>query len=206
MTLYYTICFGLLVAELMLFAAIVAPMPFKMKKAFLHFLSENPVVAKIQYGLKITFIFVAILFVDALQRMLKVAQEGQTAKQEKGIQDIRVETNHSARKFYAQRNLYLTGATLFLSLLLARVFYITLDLITIQDELNVLKSKTAKQSTVDKQGADVQVELKKLQAQLEAKNRDFEQLKRQANQNISAFNESVDSQHKTTAVTAKKAE
>ncbi|KAJ9091591.1 hypothetical protein QFC19_009047 [Naganishia cerealis] len=93
MTLYYTICFGLLVAELMLFAAIVAPMPFKMKKAFLHFLSENPVVAKIQYGLKITFIFVAILFVDALQRMLKVAQEGQTAKQEKGIQDIRVETN-----------------------------------------------------------------------------------------------------------------
>jgi hypothetical protein len=36
---------------------------------------------------------------------------------------------------------YLTGATLFLSLLLARVFYITLDLITIQDELNVLKGK-----------------------------------------------------------------
>ncbi|KAJ9115046.1 hypothetical protein QFC22_005374 [Naganishia vaughanmartiniae] len=214
----------------MLFAAIVAPMPFKMKKAFLHFLSENPIVAKIQYGLKITFIFVAILFVDALQRMLKVAQEGQTAKQEKGIQDIRVETNHSARKFYAQRNckrtrywlqlrerrslfpsllpslVYLTGATLFLSLLLARVFYITLDLITIQDELNVLKGKTAKQSTVDKQGIDAQAELQRLQAQLEAKNRDFEQLKRQANQNISAFNESVDAQHKTTAVTAKKAE
>ncbi|KAJ9104499.1 hypothetical protein QFC21_001995 [Naganishia friedmannii] len=222
----FTVCFGLLVAELMLFAAIVAPMPFKMKKAFLHFLSENPIVAKIQYGtalpsqqLKITFIFVAILFVDALQRMLKVAQEGQTAKQEKGIQDIRVETNHSARKFYAQRNLYLTGATLFLSLLLARVFYITLDLITIQDELNVLKGKTAKQSTVDKQGVDAQAELQRLQAQLEAKNRDFdeivayaviggpsEQLKKQASQNINAFNESVDAQHKTTAVIAKKAE
>ena len=36
--------------------------------------------------------------------MIKVAQEGQTAKQEKGVQDVRVETNHSARKFYAQRN------------------------------------------------------------------------------------------------------
>ncbi|KAI5454295.1 Endoplasmic reticulum transmembrane protein 3 [Naganishia albida] len=201
-----TVCFGLLVSELMLFSAIVAPMPFKMKKAFLHFLSENPVVAKIQYGLKITFIFVAILFVDALQRMLKVAQEGQTAKQEKGIQDVRVETNHSARKFYAQRNLYLTGATLFLSLLLARVFYITLDLITVQDELNVLKGKTAKQSTVTKQGVDAQAELQRLQAQLEAKNRDLEQLKKQAGQNINAFNESVDAQNKTTAVTAKKDE
>ena len=46
----------------------------------------------------------AVLFVDAVQRMIKVAQEGQTAKQEKGVQDVRVETNHSARKFYAQRN------------------------------------------------------------------------------------------------------
>ncbi|KAJ9114593.1 hypothetical protein QFC20_001467 [Naganishia adeliensis] len=163
-------------------------------------------VAKIQYGLKITFIFVAILFVDALQRMLKVAQEGQTAKQEKGIQDVRVETNHSARKFYAQRNLYLTGATLFLSLLLARVFYITLDLITVQDELNVLKGKTAKQSTVTKQGVDAQAELQRLQAQLEAKNRDLEQLKRQAGQNINAFNESVDAQNKTTPIVAKKLE
>lgn len=38
---------------------------------------------------------------------------------------------------------YLTGATLFLSLLLARVFSIVLDLITVQDELNVLKTKVS---------------------------------------------------------------
>jgi B-cell receptor-associated protein 31 len=42
--------------------------------------------------------------VDAVQRMIKVAQEGQIAKEEKGVQDIRAETNHHARKFYAQRN------------------------------------------------------------------------------------------------------
>jgi hypothetical protein len=36
--------------------------------------------------------------------MIKVAQEGQVAKEEKGVQDIRAETNHHARKFYAQRN------------------------------------------------------------------------------------------------------
>lgn len=30
----FAVCFGLLVSELMLFSAIVAPMPFKMKKAY----------------------------------------------------------------------------------------------------------------------------------------------------------------------------
>ena len=111
--------------------------------------------------------------------MIKVAQEGQTAKQEKGVQDVRVETNHSARKFYAQRNceycvessrserdrtsravkmkrlicdirffcselaVYLTGATLFLAVLLTRVFAIVLDLITSQEELNGLKTNVS---------------------------------------------------------------
>lgn len=58
----------------------------------------------IDLQLKITFIFVAILFVDALQRMLKVAQEGQTAKQEKGIQDVRVETNQFVAAFEARQS------------------------------------------------------------------------------------------------------
>jgi B-cell receptor-associated protein 31 len=44
-------------------------------------------------GTRITHSFVAILFLDALQRMFRVAQESQAAKQEKGVQDIRVETN-----------------------------------------------------------------------------------------------------------------
>jgi hypothetical protein len=38
---------------------------------------------------------------------------------------------------------YLTGSTLFLSLLLARVFHIVLDLITIQEDLNALKTKVS---------------------------------------------------------------
>ena len=103
--------------------------------------------------------------------MIKVAQEGQTAKQEKGVQDVRVETNHAARKFYAQRNcklagtsitarapwadgdsallcrwtsiVYLTGATLFLAVLLTRVFAIVLDLIMSQEQLNALKTNVS---------------------------------------------------------------
>lgn len=48
--------------------------------------------------------------------MYKVMSEGETAKDRQGVQDVRTETNYAARKFYSQRNMYLTGFTLFLSL------------------------------------------------------------------------------------------
>ncbi len=39
------------------------------------FLSENPIVGKIQYGMKITFIFILILFLDSVNRVYRVQLE-----------------------------------------------------------------------------------------------------------------------------------
>lgn len=39
------------------------------------FISENPLVAKLQYGLKITFIFILILFLDSVNRVYRVQVE-----------------------------------------------------------------------------------------------------------------------------------
>ncbi len=71
--------------EMALFMLLVIPLPFTVKrKIFTYdtpqyslsqcwpllipvlcsFISENPLVAKLQYGLKITFIFILILFID----------------------------------------------------------------------------------------------------------------------------------------------
>lgn len=49
-------------------------------------------------------------------------------------------------KSSSQRNTYLTGFTLFLSLVLTRTFYITLDLIHTQEEYAKLK-KTVRSSS-----------------------------------------------------------
>ena len=90
----------LLMAEMTLFMFLVLPMPFAIKrrlftygpsvpcllKAILHvtvanrsfldsFISENPLVAKLQYGLKITFIFILILFIDSVNRVYRVQVE-----------------------------------------------------------------------------------------------------------------------------------
>lgn len=43
----------LLVFEMVLFVALIVPMPFKMKRKLFTFISENPLVAKLQYGMKV---------------------------------------------------------------------------------------------------------------------------------------------------------
>jgi B-cell receptor-associated protein 31 len=40
-------------AEMVVFMTLIVPMPFSMRRRLFIFLSENPVVAKIQYGLKV---------------------------------------------------------------------------------------------------------------------------------------------------------
>ncbi|KAI0092340.1 B-cell receptor-associated protein 31-like-domain-containing protein [Irpex rosettiformis] len=187
MTVYYTLTFLLLAAEMGTFCILVAPLPYAIRKKLFNFLSESPIIAKIAYGLKITFLFVGILFVDALQRMWRVTAEAEIARNSGSpIQDVRAETNFAARKFYSQRNTYLTGFCLFLSLVLTRTFYIILDLIHTQEEYAKLKQETANSSrskiASDDQAKQIE-ELKNKLAESEAKSRDFEILKKQAAQN-----------------------
>ncbi|KAJ2914005.1 hypothetical protein MD484_g6404, partial [Candolleomyces efflorescens] len=164
------------------FCLLVAPLPYTIRKKLFDFLYKSPIIAKVAYGLKIAFIFVGILFVDALQRMFRVAAESDLAKQGRGpVQDVRTDTNIAARKFYSQRNTYLTGFTLFLSLVLTRTFYITLDLIHTQEEYAKLKKST------QEAGKEDVVALKKRVKELEAQERDFETLKLQASQNAKEY-------------------
>ncbi|EPQ30653.1 uncharacterized protein PFL1_01554 [Pseudozyma flocculosa PF-1] len=185
MTLYYSIVFALLCFEMAMFMVLIVPLPFTWKRKLFHFLATNPIVAKVQYGLKITFIFVAVLFVDAVQRMYKVMTEGETAKDHRGVQDVRTETNYAARKFYSQRNMYLTGFTLFLSLILSRTYSLILDLINTQEELVALK-KGGKASGAS--GSDIE---KKYQTEIDT-------LKKQTKQQQEEYNRLSDELAKAT--------
>lgn len=135
MTLYYSIVFALLLFEMAMFLVLIVPLPFSARRKLFQFLATSEVVAKINYAVRITFIFVAVLFIDAFQRMMKVSTESHIAQEQQGFSDFRSESNYHAKKFYAQRNVYLTGFTLFLSLILARTHSLVLDLINAQEEL-----------------------------------------------------------------------
>jgi hypothetical protein len=45
--------FALLVFEMVVFMSLIIPLPFTMKRRLFTFISENPVIAKLQYGLKV---------------------------------------------------------------------------------------------------------------------------------------------------------
>ena len=92
-------------------------------------------------------------------------------------------------------SVYLTGATLFLSLILSRVFYIILDFIHVQESYTLLQSKTAKQSGAAGESEELRKRIRELEAQLgtaQSKDRDFETLKKQASQQNAEYNRLAD--------------
>ncbi|KAJ3711104.1 endoplasmic reticulum protein [Lentinula guzmanii] len=190
MTIYYSLTFLLLATEMVTFTTLVIPFPFAVRKRVFTFLSESPIVAKIAYGIKISFIFVGILFFDALQRMFRITAESDMAKnnqQGMGVGDVRTETSFAARKFYAQRNVYLTGFTLFLSLVLTRTFAISLDLIHSQEEYAKLKKASPSS------GSDV-----------EKKAREYDSLKAKFDSQTKEYNQLADKYNKVTTGKADK--
>jgi hypothetical protein len=70
--------------EMTVFMSLIVPLPFKFKRGLFTFISENPLIAKLQYGLKITFIFILILFVDSVNRVYRVQVELAQAKYQGG--------------------------------------------------------------------------------------------------------------------------
>jgi hypothetical protein len=142
MTLYYSLVFALLVAEMGLFVSLVVPMPFTVKRKLFNFIAESPLVAKLQYGLKITFIFILILFLDSVNRVYRVQVEMSSLMKDSSgvgraaaIGSDRMEVQ--ARKFYSQRNMYLTGFTLFLSLILNRTYGLILDVLRLEEKVKM---------------------------------------------------------------------
>jgi len=71
---------------------------------------------------------------------------------------------------------YLTGATLFLSLILSRVFYIILDFITVQEQYTALQTKSARASGNAGESDELRKRIRALEAELgksQSTDRDF---------------------------------
>jgi len=45
--------FLLLVAEMSIFMLLIVPLPYTMKRKLFTFISESPLIAKLQYGMKV---------------------------------------------------------------------------------------------------------------------------------------------------------
>lgn len=184
MTLYYSLVFLLLVTEMLIFLALIVPLPFTWRRKLFTFISESPIIAKLQYGMKITFIFILILFIDSVNRVYRVQVELQAFNKNDGRGgpvamggSERMEVQ--ARKFYSQRNMYLCGFTLFLSLILNRTYVMILDVLRLEEEVKNLKGDPAAKNGKSLKDVGGPGEVGALKEELERKDRDMENLKKQ---------------------------
>jgi hypothetical protein len=86
-----------------------------------------------------------------------------------------------ARKFYSQRNMYLCGFTLFLSLILNRTYTMILEVLRLEDRVKILEGdkKAGGKDSARLAEAGSFGEIGRLKKELDAKNRDIETLKKQ---------------------------
>lgn len=87
-----------------------------------------------------------------------------------------------ARKFYSQRNMYLCGFTLFLSLILNRTYIMILEVLRLEEKVKVYEGTTSKGSKESAKlaAAGEPGEIARLRKALAEKDRDIETLKKQA--------------------------
>ncbi|CAG8461384.1 15102_t:CDS:2 [Funneliformis mosseae] len=189
MTLYYSLVFLLLVAESAAFVVLILPFPHAWRRGVLRWVSRSTLVAKSQVALKFAFIFVLILFLDATNRTYSVQQDKNEPL------DARTEAAHHAKKFYNQRNMYLTGFTLFLSL----TYVLVVELLASEDNLEALKRQATNHSKEYLRATDSETQLKseieKLNKELDEEKKktlDFETLKQQASNQGDEYNRLAD--------------
>ena len=95
-----------------------------------------------------------------------------------------------ARKFYSQRNMYLCGFTLFLSLILNRTYTMILDVLRLEEENKRLKgdpnANTRSSAALDNAGGAG--EIARLKKQLKEKDSDMANLKKQVENMSQEYN------------------
>lgn len=149
MTLYNSIIFGILIAEVVVFSLLALPLPTKYRKPLTLILIKPFKYSTVQITVKCVLAFILLLFADSINKVhnINVHELGQlnglapgSSPTVQGTEKIEI----MSRKFLQQRNMYLTGITLFLTFIVTKTF----DLV---DELIQLKSVLRKDDLYNKE-------------------------------------------------------
>lgn len=167
MALYYNLVFVLLVVEMAFFAILSLPFPRALRKTVLRSVSAPFQSEQFQIALKCIFGFVAVLFIDSVNRVYSVSAELQSFSPSgmSALNLINDRAEVQSRRFYSQRNMYLCGFALFLTLILIRTYSLVAELIQTKDKLDLIKKEDAAPDS--EENAALKLELEEKSAQLE---------------------------------------
>ncbi|KAH3671035.1 hypothetical protein OGAPHI_000746 [Ogataea philodendri] len=197
MSLQMNLIFGLLVFEMALMAVLVSPLPHKVQDAAVNAAYRLLQNQQVRVGLVFGASVLAMMFIDASRTAMPyIPKEFYTGGAGSGANlppvppmfagaswsEVRV------RKFYAQRNMYLTGATLFLGL--AVCFNIRLLKSLVKNKMLLIDAGKAS----DEKTGTTTVEFEELKQELKKKELDVENLKKQIKGLHTAYQQKADQQ------------
>ncbi|KAH3683758.1 hypothetical protein WICPIJ_005277 [Wickerhamomyces pijperi] len=192
MALYYNLVFGLLVLEMALFALLSLPLPSKLRKPLIQTISKPFQLKEVTIAIRCILVFILILFIDSVNRVSTINEElsGFTAKQENiggaagsvAMNAFGDRSEIQARRFYAQRNLYLTGFTLFLTLILSRTYGLVAELLSLKEQVRAGSEEL--QVTGDVEALKTEIEeknkvIKSLKEQCAALSGDYDEVSKE---------------------------
>ncbi|KAJ1807750.1 Endoplasmic reticulum transmembrane protein 3, partial [Coemansia sp. RSA 2598] len=161
-----------------IFVLLILPMPQRWKRAMITWSSRSSVAQRALYFVRIAFGFILLLFADSVMRLYKVQKEKSSAR----LVDEHAICQLKLQQFYAQRNTYLTGITMFLGLILISTHSLVGQLVegdTGASPRLVTSGPGSSKAQVEKLKAEL-AEARKEIEELNKKDRDMATLKKQA--------------------------
>ena len=146
MFIYFAFVYILLILEMVLFLALILPLPAKVTPIKKHFVRSLNFIAYTDETTKIVsrsiFVFIFLMLVDSIKKLQNISLSSSTYRNNEMFSSNSFKNEYTGsqiealnknefykEKFFAQRNMYLTGFTLFLCFLILRTIHITNELL-----------------------------------------------------------------------------
>lgn len=175
-----SLVFATLMFEMVSLLLMVLPLPHPVRVKMVDLATILQNLKNFQIGLWFTVILLGMQFVDCIQRLQRFGHLGNPyfALNSNSSQFGSVTYDQLALKFYSQRNLYITGAVLYLMLAIFTVNTILKKLVLKETEYRKLAADEKSDVSSDDKESDEIAKYKKL---IEQKEVDIATLKKQVN-------------------------
>lgn len=186
MSIQMTLVFATLCGEMIVLFGLVLPLPHIFRTKILQLETLLRSLKNVQIGTIFATLLLVMQFVDCLQRLKKldyVSNPYYVSQNAAGAPPVfrgQLSNEQLASKFYSQRNLYITGAVLYLELAIATVMPILRKLVAKEEEyrkLTTVSTTSTNTSTTTATATDTDVAA--LKEQIAQKDTDISTFKKQ---------------------------
>jgi len=135
----WTVCAGILYSEMALISVLLIPMPKRFRRKLVLAVTGSGLVKQLHSSFIAIFIFICFMFAQSAVESHEAGDVFHTSNKD----DVLASLNIRMRMFRAQRNLYVSGGSLFLLLVLNRFYSFIIEMGTGMD-VELLKKQAVK--------------------------------------------------------------